>query len=237
MMRHSVHSIFYDQADQHEADGHYEQALATLYQVHRWAPDDPVLWLRIGVLCFLITDRAWLARHGLEGSYWADMAAVNAELYLQKACSLAPDQAIYAFWHGWVRHALYQNAEGARERLEAALALDSRHPYAHAALARLAMAAEPADPIAAEAHLRAALARLPESPRFHYDLGACLARQNRLEEARAAFRAAEAAPGLPVAPGAISGHLAAEFHGRPEEVGVWARRFYGDVLGNEPFIS
>ena len=58
-MRHSIHSVFYDQAEAHEAAGRYPEALALYYQVHRWAPDDPDLWLRLGVLSFLTTDADW----------------------------------------------------------------------------------------------------------------------------------------------------------------------------------
>lgn len=233
-MRHSVHSIFYDQAADHEAAERYDEALTMLYQVHRWVPQDPDLWLRMGVLSFLVTDRAWLERHDKAGTPLADMGAVNADLYLGRACELAPERAMAHFWRGWVRHALYQDGAGAREHLERALACEPGLPYAHAALARLALTEAPER---AEAHVREAIARLPESARFHYDLGTCLARQDRRAEARAAFLAAMAAPELPPAEGALGRYLAGEFHATAEETGAWARRFYSDVLGNEPFIS
>jgi tetratricopeptide (TPR) repeat protein len=239
-MRHSVHSIFYDQAADQEEAGRYDAALTLLYQVHRWAPEDPELWLRMGVLSFLMTDRGWLSAHGHEGSHLADMGAVNADLYLSRACELAPGLVMPAFWRGWIRHALYQDAAGARESLEAALAIDPHHPYAHAALGRMALAAEEDRTAEAELHLRKAIARLPESARFHYDLGTCLARRHQNEEAKAAFAAAAAAPPLPPPAhpdkiGALGRYLHLEFHGHANEIGAWARRFYADVLGNEPF--
>lgn len=230
-MRHSVHSIFYDQAAEYEVAGRYDDALVMLYQVHRWVPTDPDLWLRMGVLSFLITDRDWLERHGKLGGHLADMGAVNADLYLLRACELAPERAMAHFWHGWVRHALYQDAPDAIARLTRAIALDPQHPYAHAALARLALETDSAG---AERHLRAAIARLPESARFHYDLGTCLARQGRAAEAREAFEAAAAAPALPAGEGALGAYLAREFHASAAEVSEWARRFYADVLGSEP---
>lgn len=231
-MRHSVHSIFYDQAADHEAAGRYDDALTMLYQVHRWAPQDPDLWLRMGVLSFLLTDREWLKRHDKTATHLADMGAVNADLYLARACELAPERAMNQFWHGWVRHALYQDAVGAEARLLQALALDSQHPYAHAAMARLTLETDSAR---AERHLREAIARLPESARFHYDLGACLSRQGRDAEAREAFAAAAATPLLPPGEGALGRYLASEFHASATEVSGWARRFYADVVGTEPF--
>jgi hypothetical protein len=71
-MRHSVHSIFFDQADAHEAAERWHKALELLYQVQRWAPEDPSLWRRMGVLSFLTADRDWLERVGLEGTHHGD---------------------------------------------------------------------------------------------------------------------------------------------------------------------
>ncbi|HEY9723242.1 MAG TPA: tetratricopeptide repeat protein, partial [Oscillatoriaceae cyanobacterium] len=199
-MRHSIHSLFYDQASAHEAEERYDAAIALYYQVHRWAPEDPDLWLRLGVLSFLMSDRDWLEKRELVGSHLADMGFVNAELYLARAAALAPHEARYAFWHGWVRHALYQDAEGAQAELSRALALDSHHPYAHAALARMAIVRE--DFATALEHLAPAIAALPESARLHYDTGACLVRCGAEAAARAAFTRALACESLPLGEGA-----------------------------------
>ena len=111
-MRHSIHSIFFDQAAEHEAHERYDEALNLLYQVHRWAAEDPELWLRMGVLSFLMTDRGWLARVGKTDAHLADMGTVNARLYLAEARARGEGPR-FAFWEGWVRHALYQDAAGA----------------------------------------------------------------------------------------------------------------------------
>lgn len=211
-MRHSVYSIFFDQAAAHEAAERYDEALYLLYQVHRWAPEDAGLWLRMGVLSFLMTDRGWLTRSGKVDGYLADMGAVNARVYIERACSLAPDDPQMAFWLGWVRHALYQDTEGAREALTRAIALGA-YPYAHAALARVAMAeAAPGYEEVALGELGRAIALLPESARFHYDQGACLAGLGREPEARAAFARGSACPALPAVPGAMGRYLNDEFH-------------------------
>jgi hypothetical protein len=109
LLRHSVHSIFFDQADAHEAAGCYDQALALLYQVHRWSPDDPALWLRMGILSFRIADRAWLVAAGLDGSYHGDMGAINADVYCKQAAELAPDDPRGPFWRGWTRWLRFQD--------------------------------------------------------------------------------------------------------------------------------
>lgn len=229
-MRHSIYSIFFDQAAAHEAAERYDEALALLYQVHRWAPEDPELWLRMGVLSFLMTDRDWLVRVGKLETHLADMGAVNASLYLERARALGPSDPRYAFWLGWVRHRLYQDPQGARAALERALELDPRHPYAHAALARIEMAtAAEGYEGRAIAHLEAAVGRLPESARFHYDLGACLAGVDRLAEARAAFARARACAALPLAADAMGRFLAAEFHADGATVGALADRLYPHI--------
>lgn len=224
-MRHSIHSIFFDQVAVHEAAERYDEALNLMYQVHRWAPEDPDLWLRMGVLSFLMTDRAWLKRAGKEDSHLADQGAVNAELYLEKAVALSRRGARLTFWLGWVRHKLYQQDERAREALAEAAATD--HPYAHAALARLELAAgTPGYAERALAHLDAAIAVLPESARFHYDRGACLAGLGRDAEAREAFTHARQCPGLAGAPDAAGRYLAAEFQADGAAVGALIERLY-----------
>src|SRR3989338_4198379 len=134
-MRHSVHSIFFDQADAHEAGERWHQALELLYQVQRWAPEDPALWLRMGVLSFLMADRAWLERAGLAGSHLGDMGAINADVYLERAANLAPQDPQAPFWRGWARLKLYQDVAGARALLATSVRRDANWPYAHAALA------------------------------------------------------------------------------------------------------
>ncbi|MDB5099562.1 MAG: hypothetical protein JWM80_3983 [Cyanobacteria bacterium RYN_339] len=209
----------------HEAAERYDDALNLLYQVHRWAPEDPDLWLRMGVLSFLMTDRAWLKRVGKEDAHLADQGAVNAELYLDKAAALSGQGARYVFWAGWVRHKLYQQDERARVSLEEAAA--TGYPYARAALARLELAlATPGYAERALAHLDAAIAVLPESARFHYDRGACLAGLGRDMEAREAFGHARACPALPPTPDAAGRYLAAEFQADGEAVGILIDRLY-----------
>lgn len=224
-MRHSIHSIFFDQVAAHEEGERYDEALVLMYQVHRWAPQDPDLWLRMGVLSFLLTDRAWLKRSGKEDGHLADMGAVNAELYLDRALSLAPGSSRALFWAGWVRQALYQRPDEARHLLKAAAAQE--HPYALAGLARIEVAlAAPGYGERAIAHLQAALGRLPESARFHYDLGALLEGLGRSEQASAAFARARACPRLPAAPGAEGRYLANQFHADGEAVGELIDRLY-----------
>lgn len=229
-MRHSLHSVFFDQAASHEAAGRYEAALALYYQAHRWAPLDPELWLRLGVLSFLTTDPAWLAHTGQEASHRGDMGAVNADVYLSRAVELAPDWAPGRFWRGWVRHRLFQDAPGARADLAGAIAAAPQLAYAHAALARVTIANDPADARVAAAALERAIAALPESPRLHYDLGACLARLDDRDGARSAFRRAMNAPGLAAPEGVGGRHLAETFHADPESIAGLVQRYYADIL-------
>lgn len=215
-MRHSVHSIFFDQADAHEAAGRYDQALALLYQVHRWAPDDAALWLRMGVLSFRIADREWLVAAGLEGTHHGDMGAINADVYCQRAADLAPADARGPFWRGWTRFVRFQDPGAARAHLTEAVRRQPGWPYAHAALARLEMnEAEPGWAGRALAALGVALNALPESARFHYDRGSCLIELGEPAAAREAFRQSLACPPLPGGPGAGAAYLAEAFHGDP----------------------
>ncbi|MFP5502790.1 MAG: hypothetical protein ACLGIN_09895 [Candidatus Sericytochromatia bacterium] len=231
-MRHSLHSIFIDQAGEKEAIERYDEALELLYQVHRWAPEAPELWLRMGALSFLLTDRGWLRRHGLEATALGDMGAVNARLYLARAVELAPGSAQARFWLGWVRHALYQDAAGAKEALAAALAIEAEHPYAHAAIARIEQAeAAPGYHERAVAHLTRAIARLPESARFHYDLGACLAGLGDETGARRSFSRAMATGALRVGPLGMDRYLEGEFHADGETVGALVTRLYPGLKG------
>lgn len=203
-----------------------------LYQVHRWAPGDAVLWQRMGVLSFLMTDRDWLKRGGKEASHLADMGAVNAELYLGRAVALDPGDPQRHFWLGWVRHALYQNALSARGALAEALVLDPRHPYALAALARIEVAEALAGYEArAIALLEKASARLPESARFHYDMGACLAGLGYNEEAKQAFARAVASPALPPGEGAMGRYVAQHFHADPASLRPLIERLVGHLFG------
>jgi tetratricopeptide (TPR) repeat protein len=229
-VRHSLHSVFFDQAATHEAAGRYEAALALYYQAHRFAPHDPELWLRLGVLSFLTTDPAWLAVTGQEATHRGDMGAVNADVYLSRAVELAPDWAPGRFWRGWVRHRLFQDTQGARADLAQAIASAPRLAYAHAALARVAIADEPADAREAAASLERAIAALPESPRLHYDLGTCLARLDDRDGARQAFRRAMNAPGLSAPEGVGAGHLAATFHADADAIATLVQRYYADIL-------
>lgn len=229
-MRHSVYSIFFDQAAAHEAAERYDEALSLLYQVHRWAPEDPELWLRLGVLSFLMTDRGWLARSGKAATHLADMGAVNARLYLERAAALGPTEPRLAFWQGWVAHALYQDMAAARAALGRALELDPRYPYAHAGLARVEVAEAAAGYEGrAIAHLEAATDRLPESARFQYDLGACLAGLGDGAAAHAAFERARACPALPLAADAIGRYLSSEFHADGPTVGALVDRLYPQI--------
>lgn len=230
-MRHSVHSIFIDQALSHEEGERFDQALALLYQVHRWAPHDPNLWERMGVLSFLLTDREWLRRSGKDASHLADMGAVNAALYLDRAVALDDENPRRHFWQGWVRHVLYQDPEGARAALARAIALDARHPYAHAALGRMEMhIGERGYEGRAIAHLDQAIERLPEAARFHYDMGACLAGLEDRSAAREAFERALACRPLPGGDGATGAYLAREFHGDGKTLKGTIETLYGDVM-------
>ena len=234
-MRHSVHSIFFDQADAHEAAERWHKALELLYQVHRWAAEDPALWRRMGLLSFLMADREWLERAALEGTHVGDMGAINADLYLARAAELAPADPRGPFWRGWVRHQLYQDPAGAKAHLAEAVRRDPAWPYAHAALARVEVAeAEAGYALRALAHVEAALARLPESARFHYDMGACLAGLGEDDAAREAFERALAMPALPVSAGTEGRVLAASFHGDGEALRPLVTRLYAGILGPTP---
>jgi Flp pilus assembly protein TadD len=229
-MRHSIHSVFYDQAEAHEAAGRYQDALALYYQVHRWANADADLWLRLGVLSFLTTDAGWLRESGLEGSHVGDMGAVNADVYLARAVELAPDAAQARFWRGWVRHRLFGDTDGALADLGAAVRLRPQSPYAHAALGRIELAREDGDAQVAAERLRQALAVLPESGRLHYDLGACLARQEQADAARQAFRQAVACGALAAPTGVGGRHLGSEFHAEPAAIATLVQRYYADIM-------
>ena len=230
-MRHSVHSIFFDQADAHEAAERWDKALELLYQVQRWAPEDPALWLRMGVLSYLMADRDWLVAKGLEGSHLGDMGAINADVDLGRAAELAPAYPRAPFWRGWARHRLHNAPAGPRGPLREAVRRDAAWPYAHAALARVELAeAAPGYEKRAIAHLEAAVARLPESPRFHYDLGACHAGLGDAPAARQAFARALASPVLPAPAGAAGQHLAAEFHSHPDALRPLIARLYDHMI-------
>lgn len=230
-MRHSVHSIFFDQADAHEANDRWHRALELLYQVQRWIPEDPSLWLRMGVLSFLMADRDWLERSGLASSHHGDMGAINADVYLERAANLAPQDPRGPFWRGWVRLKLYQDPASARTLLAEATRRDAGWPYAHAALARAELAeAAPGYEARAIGHLEAAIARLPESARFHYDLGACHAGLGDVPRARAAFATSLASPVLPVPEGVAGRHLAQEFHSDPDALRPLIARLYDHML-------
>lgn len=229
-MRHSLHSVFYDQAEAHEAAGRYEDALALYYQAHRWAPTDAGLWLRLGVLSFLMTDMEWLRRTGREGTHLADMGALNADVYLERASWLEPGSAQVRFWRGWVRMRLFADEAGARAELETALEHAPRLAYAHAALARLELSRDDADPARAVPMFERAIAALPESPRLHYDLGACHARLEHTDAARVAFHNAMNAGVLAVPAGPGGRHLADEFHGEPLAIAERVMRYYSDIM-------
>lgn len=230
-MRHSVHSIFFDQADAHEAADRWHKALELLYQVQRWIPEDPALWLRMGVLSYLAADRDWLERAGLEGTHYGDMGAINADVYLERAAALGPTDPRGPFWRGWTRLRRYQDVPTARAQLLEAVRRDPAWPYAHAALARVELAeAAPGYERRAIAHLEAALARLPESPRFHYDLGACHAGLGDVPRAREAFARALASPVLLAPEGCAGRELAREFHSDPDALRPLIARLYDHML-------
>lgn len=223
-MRHSVYSLFFDQADAHEAAERYHEALDLLYQVHRWAPRDAALWQRLGVLCLWLTDRAWLKRSGLEGTSWADMGAVNARLYLQEAVACESDRAERHFWLGQAHLAFYQEPVKAQANFEAALALEPRHPFALAGLARALLAAD-APPQEAVKHLEAACQALPEAPRIRYDLGAMKAGLGDLAGAKACFEGlSQSGPAAPQ--DAVGALLHQHYLGDAAELAGIARTYY-----------
>lgn len=222
-MRHSVYSLFFDQAATHEAAERHHLALELLYQVHRWAPQDASLWQRMGVLCLWLTDRAWLRRQELEAEAWADMGAVNARLYLQEAVRLEPERAERHFWLGHAWLTLYQGPAEARASFEAVLRLEPGHPFAKAGLARALLAAHGA-PQEALPLLEAASANLPEAPRLRYDLGAMMAGLGDLAGAKACFTALAPGPQRPEdATGAL---LHDHYLGEAEALRALARTYY-----------
>ncbi|MFN3430558.1 MAG: tetratricopeptide repeat protein [Candidatus Sericytochromatia bacterium] len=229
-MRHSIHSVFYDQAEAHEAGGRYEDALALYYQVHRWASADADLWLRMGVLSFLTTDAGWLQARGLDGSHVGDMGAVNADVYLSRAVELAPDHAPARFWRGWVRHRLFGDTEGAVTDLAVAVRERPQFAYAQAALGRIELRREGGEAGVAAERLKLAIASLPESGRLHYDMGACLARLEQRDAAREAFRQAVRCGGLAVPTGVGGRHLGEEFHAAPGAIAELVQRYYADIV-------
>ncbi|MEB3198369.1 MAG: hypothetical protein VKP62_14310 [Candidatus Sericytochromatia bacterium] len=230
-MRHSVYSIFFERADALEQDRRWDEALNWLYQAHRWVSNDPQYWLRLGVLSFRLTDRPWLEGRQLSGSHLADMGALNAEVYLERAERLDPSLPEPAFWRAWVRHRLLGEREAAcRQWLE----LAERHPhwpYAPAALARLELVeAERGYAQRAREHLRQAIRRLPESPRLHYDLGAALVACEEIEPAREAFRQALSCPPMAWPQATSARLLAEEFHGTREALQDLIARYYAPML-------
>lgn len=234
-MRHSVHSIFYDQAEAHETAQRYDQALELLYQLHRWVPEDPHYWLRLGLLCLRMTDRAWLTAHGREGSHWGDMAALNADVYLERAAQLTETDPQPLLWRAWLQQHRLGNLPMAETLLKSACVLAPDWPYAHAARARLEMArAEAGYAERALFLLNQAIAILPESPRLHYDRGAALVACGALPEARDAFLSALKAPPLQASRGLAGTWLADEFHGQTAIIEGMIDRYYPEVLSVPP---
>jgi tetratricopeptide (TPR) repeat protein len=230
-MRHSVHSIFYDQAEAHEEAGRYDQALELLYQLHRWVPDDPQYWLRLGLLSLRMTDPAWLRTRGREGSHWGDMALVNADVYLERAQVLTADDPQPLLWRAWLQQYRLGNLPLAEGLLNQARVLSPDWPYSLMALARLEMArAEAGYGARAAAYLQAAIAILPESPRLHYDYGAANMACEALPKAREAFQRALKTPALQGGPGLAGSWLAEEFHGDPAQVRSLINQYYACLL-------
>jgi tetratricopeptide (TPR) repeat protein len=232
-MRHSVHSIFYDQAEAHEAADRYDQALELLYQLHRWVPEDPQYWLRLGLLSLRMTDPTWLRAQGREGSHWGDMALVNADVYLERAIALAPGDPQPLLWRAWLQQHRQGNMPVAESLLNRARAMSPDWPYSLMALARLEMArAEAGYGSRAVAHLQAAFAILPESPRLHYDRGAAFVACDALPEAREAFQRALKTPALQGGPGLAGTWLAEEFHGDPVQVQGLINQYYASLVND-----
>lgn len=234
-MRHSVHSIFYDQAEAHEAAQRYDQALEWLYQLHRWVPDDPHYWLRLGLLCLRMTAGTWLATHGRDASHWGDMAALNADVYLERASQLAPTDPQPLLWRAWLQQHRLGNMVAAEALLQTARTRAPDWPYAPAALARLEIArADAGYAQRALSWLNEAIAILPESPRLHYDRGAALVACNAPFDARAAFELALKTPALQAQPGLAGTLLAEEFHGQTEAITGWINSYYAEFLNASP---
>jgi Flp pilus assembly protein TadD len=129
-----------------------------------------------------------------------------------------------------MRWRLFADEPGARLELEEALTRSPQLAYAHAAIARIELSGDHGDPAAAVPRLERAIAALPESPRLHYDLGACHARLEAADAARAAFRNAMNASPLARPSGAGGQHLADEFHGDPAAIAERVMRFYADMM-------
>jgi tetratricopeptide (TPR) repeat protein len=230
-MRHSVHSIFFEQADGHEAAARWDQALALLYQAQRWAHTDAAYWTRLGLLSLRMAEPTWLNAQGLIGTHTGDMAALNAELYLERAARLAPGDPAPAFWQAWVLHRTGREAATVRQALDEALARNPRWPYALALRGRQELAErEPGYAARACEAAAAAVEALPESPRLHYDLGAAQAAAGDAHAARAAFCRAVALPPLPQQTGTAAGWLDEAFHGQPGQLRAWVEAYYGELF-------
>ncbi|MEB3329602.1 MAG: hypothetical protein VKQ33_10255 [Candidatus Sericytochromatia bacterium] len=234
-MRHSVYSIFFEQADGREATAHWSEALALLYQAQRWAHEDASYWIRLGLVSLRMAEPAWLGAEGLLGTHTGDMAALNAELYLERAARLAPGDPAPAFWRAWTMHRTGRATAAVRQALDEALARNPRWPYALALLGRLELAErEPGHAARAQEAATAACQALPESPRLHYDLGAALAAVGDARGARAAFHRAVTLAPLTRPPGVAGGWLDEAFHGQPGQLRAWVEAYYGEVLGGDP---
>jgi tetratricopeptide (TPR) repeat protein len=230
-MRHSVHSIFFEQADAHEAAGRWDQALALLYQAQRWAHPDAAYWVRLGLVSLRLAEPAWLQAAGLDASHVGDMAALNAELYLERASRLAPSDAAPPFWQAWAMHHTGREPAAVREALHEALTRDARWPYALALLGRLELAERsPGFPPRARRALEGACEALPESPRLQYDLGAARAADGDVRGACEALGRAMTLPPLPGPPGTAGGWLAEAFHGQPAVLRGWVETYFADLF-------
>ncbi|MEB3283849.1 MAG: tetratricopeptide repeat protein [Candidatus Sericytochromatia bacterium] len=229
-MRHSVHSIFYDQAEAHEAAGRYDSALELLYQLHRWVPDDPNYWLRLGLLSLQMTAPGWLREHGRDSSHVGDMALLNADVYLERAASLGVSDPTPLLWRAWLHQQRLGNFTLAESLLGSALKRNPRWPYALAALGRLELArAEPGYPLRALRWLNEAAHVLPESARLHYDRGVALVACENFFDAREAFQTAVRTPSLSASRDLLTTMLTEEFHGHAPHLRELVARYYPSV--------